>query len=83
MKKKIFITLISSLVVASTLQAGYAFDDAYDFTGEAFFEPPATSAQKVNTEKKSSGHKNLPPVKKVRLKLQREAKYRELINNEY
>ena len=45
MNKKLVAILISSLITANTAFADYSFVDPADFTGDAFFIPPAVKEQ--------------------------------------
>ncbi len=68
MKKKLIIALISSIVAANSASADFAFSEASDYTGDAFFTPPANE-ENITDNKKSSSKETIPPVKLLRLKL--------------
>lgn len=84
MNKKIALTLISSLIITNTAFANYDYLETSDFTGEAFFIPASsiaeTKTKSTTSEKKQHG--TTPPLKKLRLKIQERAKYRDAINSE-
>lgn len=66
MKKRLIITLITSLVITANAYAEYSFVDSSDFTGDAFFTPP--SMERSNQSKTKSERKaTTPPIKKARL----------------
>lgn len=74
MNKKLIIAIISSLIVTNSAMAEFAFTDASDYTGEAFFTPPEKEVA-VKSEK-SSSHGTTPPVKLLRLKLKQKMQER-------
>lgn len=77
MNKRIVAILISSLIAANAVFADYSFVDPEDFTGDAFFVPPAVRA-KENQESKAPVRKaTMPPVKKARLILKKKLRERE------
>ena len=65
MNKKILTLLISSLIATNAVYSEYAFVDQSDFTGDAFFTPPALTRQ--NAQKNSSEKKSMPPLKRARI----------------
>ena len=75
MKNKVIVALILGLVLSNSAFAEYSFVDSSDFTGDAFFTPPALQEQKnlENDENSSVGHSSkstVPPIKKLRLYMQ-------------
>ena len=84
MKKKLLLTLITSLIFSANVKADFAFSEAADFTGEAFFEPINSSSQS-GTNNASSGEKSsrgtTPPIKQFRLMLEEKAKAKEARDN--
>ncbi len=77
MNKRIVAILISSLIAANAVFADYSFVDPEDFTGDAFFVPPAVRA-KENQESNAPVRKaTMPPVKKARLILKKKLRERE------
>ena len=80
MKKRIAL-LITSLIITNAAFANYGFNDASDFTGEAFFTPPDAP---IESKKQTSGssNKTVPPVKQLRLMLQDKIEKKESKNFE-
>lgn len=82
MKKRIVLILLTSFIATNSVKAEFTELDPIDFTGEAFF----TQAMPVTTSDASSakrkGKETLPPLKRLRLRLQENAKHRDAINNE-
>lgn len=78
MKKKILSLFITTLVLANAAFAEYSFVDPDDFTGDAFFTPPAFKLQEENQQKsnKSSSNKTMPPVKQMRILIKNKMKER-------
>ncbi len=79
MKKKLLTLFITTLVLANAAFAEYSFVDPEDFTGDAFFTPPAFKLEEENKQtqtKKSSRDKTLPPVKQMRLLIKNKMKER-------
>ena len=74
MKNKIIITLITSLIIGNSVFAESVFVDPSDFTGDAFFTPPALKEKQENTEVSSGREATTPPVKQVRLLLKKKLK---------
>lgn len=68
MNKKLIIALISSIVAANSVWADFAFSEASDYTGEAFFTPPVNE-ETLKEKKKTSSGETIPPFKLLRLKL--------------
>ena len=72
MKKRIATAFIISFLTANTGFAEYSFVDPADFTGDAFFTPPAVRQKQ---EDAAAGRPNrestMPPVKKMRLMLKK------------
>lgn len=81
MKKRLTLTLISSLIIINSACADLAFTDPADFTGEAIFQSPS---QKVKTSEvgDSSSHHTTPPIKQLRMMLQERSLQKELMKNE-
>ena len=77
MNKKLVAILISSLVAANTAFADYSFVDPADFTGDAFFIPPAVKEQQEEASQAPQRKKTLPPLKKARLILKKKLKERD------
>ena len=73
MKKRIAAIFITSLVLANGVFADNYFADSSEFTGDAFFTPPVFQKQQEQEESVSSSssksHGTIPPLKKARLKL--------------
>ncbi len=76
MNKKIVISLISSLIIANSATAEFSNSEISDFTGDAFFMPPAMEINSFNrnndknaSETHGSQHGTLPPLKKLRLRI--------------
>lgn len=80
MKRKLALTLITSLIVTNSVFADFAFTEASDFTGEAFFESPSPIVNQ-SSKKKESTH-TVPPIKKARLFLKQKLKQRQDAQNE-
>ena len=76
MKKKLSITLISSLFLINAVSADFAFTEPSDYTGESFFSP-AVSTPVVKQEKSSSSSHTIPPIKKLRLIMKNKMKAKE------
>ena len=77
MNKKLVAILISSLVAANTAFADYSFVDPADFTGDAFFIPPAVKEQQEEASQAPQRKTTLPPLKKARLILKKKLKERD------
>lgn len=75
MKKKLIIALISSIVASNSVWADFAFSEASDYTGEAFFSPAVK--ENVKESNKPSAKETIPPVKLLRLKLKQTFKKKE------
>ena len=75
MKKKLTTLLISSLLATCSANADYGFDSPSDYTGEAFFTPPAIEQQGNLSSGGSSGESKhtIPPIKQLRMKLRERA----------
>lgn len=75
MKKKIIILLIS-LIVSNSVFAESVFVDPSDFTGDAFFTPPALNEKQESSETSASSGREAttPPIKKVRLLVKKKLK---------
>lgn len=82
LKKRIALLFISSFITANAAFADISFTNPDDYTGEAFFTPPAL--QKNSSAHKSSNVKNktIPPLKKLRLMIQENSQKREQRNFE-
>ena len=80
MKKKLALLFITSLFLTSQVKADFAFSEAADYTGEAFFTPPDVQVQQE--KKKHSSTKTTPPVKQLRLKIKESLDKKELRNQE-
>lgn len=76
MKKRIASAIfISSFILANPVFAEYSFVDPADFTGDAFFTPPAIQQERENNQAKNNGKKKtVPPVKKARLYIKKKLK---------
>lgn len=77
MNKKLIIALISSLVFANSTFADFAFSEASDFTGDAFFTPATQAEDSVKKKEKTSSTETTPPIKLLRLKLRQKLNERE------
>ena len=80
LKKKLALLFITSLFLTSQVKADFAFSEAADYTGEAFFTPPDVQVQQE--KKKHSSKKTTPPVKQLRLKIKESLDKKELRNQE-
>lgn len=80
MNKKLIIALISSIVAANSVSADFAFSEAADYTGDAFFAPPIAE-DNLKEKKKPSSKETLPPIKLLRLKLKQ--KFSDKENRKY
>ena len=84
MNKKFTTLLIALFLTVNTVFAEYSFVDPSDFTGDAFFTPPAVQLEQ---EKKESGvpqrTPTLPPIKKARLLIKKKLKERDAKNMQY
>lgn len=79
MKKRFALLFITSFLITNTAMADYAFTEASDFTGEAFFTPPSEAKTTETSSKSDSGMSHTtPPVKQLRLMLQEKSKQKEL-----
>ena len=76
MNKKLIAILISSLITANTAFADYSFVDPADFTGDAFFIPPAVKEQQEETSHSPKRKATIPPLKKARLIVKKKLKER-------
>ena len=83
MNKRIVAILISSLIAANAVFADYSFVDPEDFTGDAFFVPPAVRAKEAQASKAPERKATMPPVKKARLILKKKLRERENKNFQY
>lgn len=83
MNKRIVAILISSLVAANAAFADYSFVDPEDFTGDAFFVPPAVRAKEEQASKNPVRKASMPPVKKARLILKKKLREHENKKFEY
>ena len=81
MKKRLALLFITSLIITNSVKAEYSFTEASDFTGEAFFTPPALQRE-AEAKKNDSRSHTIPPIKRLRLKIQNKLKQQELKNNE-
>ena len=81
MNKKLIIALISSIVASNSVWADFAFSEASDFTGDAFFTPPAQEETTQEKKKTSKGSETIPPIKLLRLKLKQ--KFNEKENHKF
>lgn len=82
MKRRIVALFISSLVLTASARAEYGFDSVGDYTGEAFFAPPsleqpADSPFYNSAPKEEKTRGSVPPIKKIRLKLQEREREKE------
>lgn len=83
MNKRIVAILISSLIAANAAFADYSFVDPEDFTGDAFFVPPAVRAKEGQASKAPVRKASMPPVKKARLILKKKLREHENKKFEY
>ena len=79
MKKTLILLILSSLIIGNAAYAEYSYVDTSDFTGDAFFTPPALQekqeeAQKVNDFGRTP---SIPPLKKLRLKIKKKLNERD------
>ena len=79
MKKKLITLLSLSLITANMAFAEYAFVDSSDFTGDAFFTPPALEEKQEEAKKANDFGRTptLPPIKKLRIKIKKALKERD------
>ena len=77
MNKKLVALLISSLVAANAVFADYSFVDPADFTGDAFFIPPAIKEQQEEASHSPQRKATMPPLKKARLIVKKKLKERD------
>ena len=73
MKRKLSIFFIASIILTCSARAEYGFDTPADYTGEAFFAPPAIEQPSGFTSSSHDSRGNshtTPPIKQLRLKLQ-------------
>ena len=79
MKKKLITLLSLSLITANMAFAEYAFVDSSDFTGDAFFTPPALEEKQEEAKKANDFGRTptLPPIKKLRIKIKKAIKERD------
>ena len=71
LRNRFIILLIFIFVLMLPAKADFDFSDGADFTGEAFFESsPSTQFSSNESKGISSGHKTMPPLKKLRLNIQ-------------
>ena len=77
MNKKLAAILISSLITANIAFADYSFVDPADFTGDAFFVPPAVREQQEQASRAPQRKATMPPLKKARLILKKKLKERD------
>ena len=77
MKKKLLSLFITTLVLANAAFAEYSFVSPEDFTGDAFFTPPAFKLEEEKPQNtQGSRDKTTPPVKQIRLLLKNKMKER-------
>lgn len=81
MNRKLIIALISSIVAANSVWADFAFSEASDYTGDAFFTPPVQEETHQEKKKASKNGETIPPIKLLRLKLKQ--KFSEKENNKF
>lgn len=77
MNKKLAAILISSLITANIAFADYSFVDPADFTGDAFFVPPAVREQQEQASRAPQRKATMPPLKKARLLLKKKLNERD------
>ena len=80
MKKKLTLLLITSIVATASVKADFAFSEASDFTGEAFFTPP--TLEEAKPEKKHHSAESIPPIKRLRLMWKNKMHQRDMRNYE-
>ncbi len=77
MNKRIAIISLITFLTANTAFAEYSFVDPADFTGDAFFTPPAVRQQQEDAaSNRPSRTPTMPPVKKARLLIKQKLKER-------
>ena len=79
MKKTLIILILSSLIVCNAAYAEYSYVDSSDFTGDAFFTPPALQEQQQEAQKANDFGRTPtpPPLKKLRLKIKKKLQERD------
>ena len=84
MRKRLALLLISSLITTASVRADIGLSGVEDFTGEAFFEPPAIPQQtQVDSHSEEASHRGtIPPIKQLRLKLKNASDRREMKESE-
>ena len=78
MKNRIITLLILTIFSANCVQAEYSYYSKSDFTGDAFFTPPAmqeklnneVSGSETNNNSSTNNKSTVPPLKKLRLTIQ-------------
>ena len=76
LNKKTLTLIIASIFTANTAFAEYSFVDPADFTGDAFFTPPAFTQQAEDKSNQPNRTPTTPPVKKLRLIMKKKLKER-------
>ena len=73
MKKIPVLLILFSLIIGNAVKADYSYVDSSDFTGDAFFTPPVFQEQQEEARQANDlGVKHsVPPLKKLRLKIQK------------
>ena len=74
LKKTLISLILFSLIIGNAAYAEYSFVDSSDFTGDAFFTPPALQEkqQEAARQTNDTGVKHsVPPLKKLRLKIKK------------
>lgn len=84
MKKKLISLILFSLIIGNSAFAEYSFVDSSDFTGDAFFTPPALKEKEEAVQKSNDMGRTPtpPPLKKLRLKIKKKLKERDAKKNE-
>ena len=74
MKQRLILLILFSLIIGNVANAEYSYVDSSDFTGDAFFTPPALmeKQQEEARQANDTGVKHsIPPLKKLRLKIKK------------
>ncbi len=84
MKKILISSILISLIIGNAVYAEYSFVDSSDFTGDAFFTPPALQEKQEEQLKANDFGRtpSVPPLKKLRLKIKKKLNERNARKNE-
>ena len=79
MKKTLILLILSSLIIGNAAYAEYSYVDSSDFTGDAFFTPPALQEKQEEAQKANDFGRTPtpPPLKKLRLKIKKKLNERD------